>query len=63
MQIYGANIEINIELERKRVKMEMIRMAKEIVMENKKLLPIQSKSITPDDLIEFSEKLFEYYNN
>lgn len=52
-----------IELEKMRAKIESIRLAKEVLIENARSKPVDSRDVTVDDIINFSQSLINYYNS
>lgn len=44
------------------VKMEAIRIAQQVLTENRKNLPADSRQITSEDIVKFSEDIIKYVN-
>jgi len=49
-----------IEFEAKRQKFEMIRLAKEVLLENSRSKPVDSREVTAEHIETFTEKLMSY---
>ena len=52
----------SVALEEKRAKLESVRLAKEILVENSRNKPVDSREVTPADIIAFAKTLVSYVN-
>ncbi len=48
--------------EQRRTRLEMLRTAKETLVENKRNLPVADRSISEDEIIAYAEKLIKFVN-
>jgi hypothetical protein len=48
--------------EQRRTRLEMLRTAKETLIENKRNLPVAERSISEDEIIAYAEKLINFVN-
>lgn len=49
-----------VEMEKQRFKLELLRMAKDIIVENKRVLPVDEKTITDLEIITLANTFNEY---
>jgi ATP-dependent protease HslVU (ClpYQ) ATPase subunit len=49
-----------IAIEQKRNKMELVRLAKEVLVENNRSKPVDSRDISADDITDFAQSLINY---
>ena len=54
--------ELNIAIINKNQKFETLRMAKDILIENSRTLPVESRQVTTANVITISNELFNYSN-
>lgn len=50
-------------IQTKQTKLEAVRLAKEVLIENSRNKPVDSRDITSQDIIDFAEGLITYVNN
>jgi aminoglycoside phosphotransferase len=52
-----------VEMEQRRARLEMIRLAKETLLENDRNKPTGERGITASDITNFADTLIDYVNN
>lgn len=52
-----------LELESRRIKLEAVRLAKEVLVENARSKPVDSREITVDDIKNFANTLTNHINS
>jgi hypothetical protein len=53
----------NMESEWGRSKVEMVRLAKEVLLENSKSKPVDNRDVTAEDITKFADTLISYVKN
>lgn len=57
-----AQLEYNKSLESKKHKMELVRIAKDTLVENSRSKSVEERDISSEDIINFADSLFDYIN-
>ena len=52
----------SLELETRRAKLELVRLAKEVLIENARSKPVDSRDVSADDLKSYAQTLVNYIN-
>ena len=52
-----------VEMEQRRARLEMVRLAKEALLENDRNKPTAERGITASDITNFADTLIDYVNN
>lgn len=59
---HANQLELQLQLEMRRSKVEMIRLAKETLIENARSKPIESRDVSATDIQAFAHTLITYIN-
>ena len=51
-----------LELETRRAKLELVRLAKEVLIENARSKPVDSRDVSADDIKSYAQSLVNYIN-
>jgi hypothetical protein len=54
--------EYEVAAEQRRIRLEMVRTARETLIENKRNLPVSERQITEDEVIAYAETLINFIN-
>lgn len=58
----AARFSHQIELEARRARLEVVRLAKDILIENSRSKPVDSRNVSADDIKAYAESLVSYIN-